>query len=46
MSWTLIAYIVGGLFVVFYVLPKVLRLIAHMINRYLHGLPPILAMTL
>jgi len=37
MSWNLIAYIVGGLFVVFYVLPKVLGLIARMINRYIHG---------
>jgi hypothetical protein len=36
MSWTLIAYIVGGLFVLL-VLPKVLGLIARMINRYIHG---------
>ena len=37
MSWTLIAYIVAGLFVVFYVLPKVLYLISRLINRYIHG---------
>lgn len=36
MSWTVIAYVLAGLFVAFYVLPSVIWRIARLIDRYLH----------
>lgn len=36
MSWTVVAYVLGGLFVLLYVLPNVLWRISRQINRYLH----------
>ena len=37
MSWTLIAYILAGLFVVFCVLPKGIWWITLRIDRYIHS---------
>lgn len=37
MSWALIAYIFGGLFVVFYALPKTIWWITCRIDRYIHS---------
>ena len=37
MSWTLVAYVLAGLFAVFYVLPKVIWWIARRIDQYIHS---------
>ena len=38
MSWRLVVYVVGGLVVVFYVLPSIVWRIARLVHRYMH--PP------
>ena len=40
MSWAVIAYIFGGMFVVFYALPKLMWWITHRIDRYIHSSSP------
>ena len=37
MSWALIVYILAGLFVVFYALPKVLWWLTRLIDWYIHS---------
>lgn len=46
MSWVLVAYILAGLFFVFYVLPNGIWWITVRIDRYYILLPPILTMRL